>query len=179
MGYYSKLWISLDEDDPKLFSEWEADENIDVCSCLVSGSGLIPWSLQARAFRVTKELLKRVPVDMPDVDGETPLQVAAALGNLVGMNQLLAAGANINHQANNGKTALMLAVERKRPACVKQLLAKGADTSIRDNTGRTVHAYARTDMLRLLEPYTSKEAAVKVVAAKTPVKKTTRERMKI
>ena len=61
-----------------------------------------------------------------DGDKETPLQAAAASGNLVAMQQLLDAKADLNHQSSGGGTALFTAAWNCQPKAMEFLLAKGA-----------------------------------------------------
>ncbi len=50
---------------------------------------------------------------------------------------LISADVDLNHQANDGTTALMIAVEKGNISVIEALLAAGADINIRDNKNRT------------------------------------------
>ena len=61
-----------------------------------------------------------------DGDEVTPLQAAAESGNLVAMQQLLDAKADLNHQSSGGGTALFTAARNCQTDAMEFLLAKGA-----------------------------------------------------
>ena len=52
-----------------------------------------------------------IEIDHPDDDGVSAMMLAANFGNLGSVRLLLAAGAALNRQSNDGTTALMLAVQ--------------------------------------------------------------------
>lgn len=56
----------------------------------------------------------------------TPLQAAAESGNLVAMQQLLDAKADLNHQSSGGGTALFTAAWNCQTDAMEFLLARGA-----------------------------------------------------
>ena len=62
---------------------------------------------------------------------------------------------NLNHQNNEGKTALHYAVKHEQPSMIQNLLDHGVDCHIKDNSGKTALDYARewkrTDLYDLLE----------------------------
>lgn len=64
---------------------------------------------------------------------------------------------NLNHQNNEGKTALHYAVKHEQPSMIQNLLDHGVDCNIKDNSGKTALDYARewkrTDLYDLLENY--------------------------
>jgi ankyrin repeat protein len=70
------------------------------------------------------------------------------------LRQLLDAGADINAQDKDGRTALISAAFYNRREAVSVLLARGADPSIRDNNGRNAAATVRDsapELHRLLD----------------------------
>lgn len=67
----------------------------------------------------------------------TPLQAAAAQGDLRGTEVLLAAGASVNARNREGATALMLAAAGGHEAVIRELLARGADPLLRGRWGAT------------------------------------------
>jgi ankyrin repeat protein len=70
------------------------------------------------------------------IGGNTPLMRGAISYRCVDI--LLKAGANINLQNNEGKTALILAAQYGRdPRVITLLLQNGANAKLEDNTGRT------------------------------------------
>lgn len=62
---------------------------------------------------------------------------------------------NLNHQNNEGKTALHYAVKYEQPSMIQNLLDHGVNCRIKDNSGKTALDYARewkrTDLYDLLE----------------------------
>ena len=83
-----------------------------------------------------------------DMDGETPLIVAAQAGNLPAVKFLLEQGANPNVQAANGSTAAIAAVGTDKVRATKiieVLVEAGADLSLPDENGWTVLHWA-TDL---------------------------------
>jgi ankyrin repeat protein len=68
------------------------------------------------------------------------LQYATWKKQAAAVRLLLSAGANVDTQDNNGKSALMLAVDT--PDIAKLLLDKGARTTLRDSSGWTALMYA-------------------------------------
>ena len=63
---------------------------------------------------------------------------------------LLAEGAEINHQAKNGVTALIIASYHGRWVVVRALLAKGAIVDLRENRGGTALKHAKTKQIKQL-----------------------------
>lgn len=75
-----------------------------------------------------------------DKDGYTALYFSIYLNSLMGVEELLLAGADPNQKNFEGKTALMEAVDRDNgtnPAIVQKLIAAGADTGLRNPLGET------------------------------------------
>jgi ankyrin repeat protein len=66
-------------------------------------------------------------VDSSDQDGNTPLMVAAKIGNPRIVTLLLAHNPEINRKNNEGNTALMIAAEHGQLFVAEQLIAKGAN----------------------------------------------------
>lgn len=53
------------------------------------------------------------------------------------VSRLCENGLNVNHQNNQGETALMLACEEERDTLVKIFLSNRADITLKDNDGET------------------------------------------
>ncbi len=74
---------------------------------------------------------------------------------------LIKNGADINAQADNGKTALMFAVKHDNPQLVGMLLKYGANTELPDITGQTALSIAKKknnpQILKLFAPYKKRE----------------------
>ena len=63
---------------------------------------------------------------------------------------LLAKGVEIDHQMDNGVTALFAASYAGHAAIVQALLSRGANVHLRQNGGQAALAYAKTDEIRQL-----------------------------
>lgn len=90
------------------------------------------------------ELLERnmnVCIDQPDEEGRTALMLTAAVGDKACARLLLRYGANINHQDNNGDTALILAFRNRRLFTASFLIQRGADKKIKNQEGKTAVDY--------------------------------------
>ncbi len=79
---------------------------------------------------------------------------AAERGDTAAVSHWLAAGANINAQDANGRTAIMAATHRNQVATVKALIEAGADINIQDKRKDNPFLYAGAegllDVLKLL-----------------------------
>lgn len=74
-----------------------------------------------------------------------PLVRAAALGDTARVEELLAAGADVNEASpSTGRTPLMVAADGLAADVVKVLLAAGAEVNRRDYRGNTALMYAQT-----------------------------------
>lgn len=72
---------------------------------------------------------------MINANGNNPLHIAAATGNLSIMTLLLAKGMNINARNAGGGTPLLQALRNSNQTSAEMLLGGGADFSIPDNNG--------------------------------------------
>ncbi|KPA37290.1 hypothetical protein FLAG1_09900 [Fusarium langsethiae] len=95
-------------------------------------------ALRGDQGQVVKLLLHVASVDpnRQDIDGQTPLWVAAEKGNEVIVKQLLANGANIESRDKSGQTLLSWAAKYGNEAIVRLLLKKGADLESKDESDR-------------------------------------------
>lgn len=97
-------------------------------------------------------------VDLPNVDGITPLMGAGGMGHVTNATRgrfnteqdslaaiplLLKAGANINAQAADGQTALHAATQKGWNKVITLLVQNGADLNLKDRRGQTAIHYAR------------------------------------
>lgn len=97
-------------------------------------------------------------VDLPNVDGITPLMTAAGMGHgpnasrgkfnteedsLAAIPLLLKAGADINAHAADGQTALHSAAQKGWNKVVSFLVENGASLDAKDGRGRTALDYAK------------------------------------
>ncbi|WP_318656082.1 ankyrin repeat domain-containing protein [Qipengyuania atrilutea] len=81
--------------------------------------------------------------DIADNRGVTPLQIAASLGFVEGVEALAEAGASLDATNVAGETALITAVHRQDVPMVRILLDNGANPDFADNSGRTARDYAQ------------------------------------
>lgn len=86
----------------------------------------------------------------------TQLFAAAEAGNTAKVLSLLAAGADINFQDAQGRTAAMAATHANKPEVVAALVKAGADVNIRDNRLDNPFLYAGAEglleVLKVLAP---------------------------
>ena len=80
--------------------------------------------------------------NVEDKQGTTPLQLAANLGFIEGIEALLKAGARVDVTNAAGETPLISAVHRRDVAMVRLLLKHGASADRNDNSGRSARDYA-------------------------------------
>ncbi len=75
----------------------------------------------------------------------TELMSAASLGDVEGMNRIMARGGDVNSVSNHGKTALMLAAGQGHLMATHILIARGAKVNIKDRNGTTALIAAATN----------------------------------
>jgi ankyrin repeat protein len=96
-----------------------------------------------------------VDVDTVDQQGNTPLMVAANVGNPRIMDIVLSHNPQINKKNNDGTTALMIAAKTGQLHAVKDLTAHDADLSLRDNNRNTAltlaSKYGHTEIVHFLQ----------------------------
>ncbi|OQR91706.1 hypothetical protein ACHHYP_20174 [Achlya hypogyna] len=81
-----------------------------------------------------------------DKNGDSPLYTASENGHEDVVRQLIAAGADVNHENENGRTPLSIAAFRGREGVVQQLIAAGADiNAVGFNKQTPLHAAAETE----------------------------------
>lgn len=81
-------------------------------------------------------------VDSVDNEGNTPLMLAAKVGNPRMARILLAHQPNINAKNLKGETALMIAAENGQYYIARQLIVRGANTLEQNNGGLTAQDIA-------------------------------------
>lgn len=81
-------------------------------------------------------------IDTVDQQGNTPLMLAAKIGNPRIMDIILSHNPDINKQNKIGSTALLVAAETGQLHLVKKLIGHGADVSVRDNNDNTAISLA-------------------------------------
>ena len=105
---------------------------------------LLQTAAHASAPRCVTELMKRgMYPDAPTADGATSVEIAA--GSYYGgetLQAILLHGVNIDHQDNQGHTALHWACKSSSHDCVLLLLQYGANANLRDKAGKLPFDYA-------------------------------------
>lgn len=76
-------------------------------------------------------------VDTVNHQGNTPLMVAANIGNMRILDILFSHNPDVNKQNKKGVTALMIAAESGQYHVARKLVEHGAKISIRDKSGNT------------------------------------------
>jgi ankyrin repeat protein len=85
---------------------------------------------------------KGADIHAVNIDVETPLFSAAAIGNVKTLNLLLENGARIHQRNKFNQTPLMEAAKFRRHAAVRFFLKNGADVNARDRDGDTALKHA-------------------------------------
>jgi ankyrin repeat protein len=88
-------------------------------------------------------IAKGANVNLRDVRGTTPLQLAVSLGFTEGVELLVGQRARIDEPNADGETPLIAAVHRRDIGIMRLLLKGGADPDRADNSGRSAREYAR------------------------------------
>ncbi len=81
-------------------------------------------------------------INLPNLNGETPLMFACNSGHTDVVRMFLACGADANRQDNNGMTALMYAADVDDTGPLRQLLARKARGDLFDKDGHSALAHA-------------------------------------
>lgn len=89
-------------------------------------------------------LSEGMDINTTNQQGNSPLIVAAKVGNLRILNIILSHNPDINARNDEGKTALMIAAETGQSQVVEKLLAHNADPSLKDNNDNTALTLAST-----------------------------------
>ena len=74
--------------------------------------------------------------------GLTPIQMAATLGYVDGVEELIKGGAQVNVSDQQGETPLITAVHQRNVPMIARLLKEGANPDRNDNSGRSARDYA-------------------------------------
>lgn len=81
------------------------------------------------------------------VNNQTPLMIAAAMGNYMALRALIGAGAVVNAQTKDGVTALMFALSERKDSCCVYLILAGANPYLQDFNGYNAWNYAQSSYL--------------------------------
>lgn len=111
-----------------------------------SGEGALHIVIARRDLLWTQFLLQKgANPNVRDSKGVTPLELAASLRFVEGIEALAKAGANVDEPNATGETPLMLATHLRDGEMAKVLLENGADPDKSDNSGRSAREYATRD----------------------------------
>jgi ankyrin repeat protein len=132
-------------DDDRSASRHPSPSASDTGSRLLRRSELW-WAARAGDLAGVEACLGRgMPVDAADIDGYTPLHIAADQGHAEVVARLLAAGAGPGLRTRHGLTPLHLAAKSCRRDAATKLIARGAPVNATDSFGCTpLHDVART-----------------------------------
>jgi ankyrin repeat protein len=89
-------------------------------------------------------------------DGDTPLHVACAWGDLKAVALLLSAGAEVNRPGDMGVTALGTAVNRDHPQVAELLLRSGAAAHLKSEFGTSPYQkamHSSSELQSVFAPY--------------------------
>ena len=114
---------------------------------------LILASRRGEAAIVDELLAAAVKINQRNMDGTNALWAACVADSFTIAERLLAHGADIDNQNDNGATVLMYAASNGKEAWVRFLLQAGADTALRSLDDYSALDLATTlPILRLLRP---------------------------
>jgi ankyrin repeat protein len=107
---------------------------------IADGNGITPLEhARARGFKEIEQILLAAQArDMQMI-------VAAGEGDIETVRQLLAQGANVKAQDENGRTALIAAAYRNDLAIVDVLIQAGADVNVQDNTQQSAYLISTSE----------------------------------
>jgi ankyrin repeat protein len=115
--------------------------------------GLLHFAIDRRQSKVAAALIEKgVDPEARDVNGNTPLHYAAAVGDIDIITKLDKAGANINAQNTQGMTPVISAIGNGKTQAAKAIINKfNTDVNLADNDGKTPlhHAAERGNDLLL------------------------------
>jgi ankyrin repeat protein len=121
------------------------DAGADVNAANRRRSTPLHWALHDEA-KVRLLLSRGAAVNTKQVDGRTPLYIAASMADGASLVKLLLEnGANPSLATANGMTPLMAASVRGDVAVAKQLVDKGIDVNIKNGAGETALMFAGTN----------------------------------
>lgn len=110
---------------------------------VTTGETALHAVVQRRDLTWVKFLLQRgANPDIADKNGVYPIQIAAQLGFIEGVERLVQGGADIDVSDSTGETPLISAVHRRDLKMIEMLVKNGANPDRTDNSGRTARDYA-------------------------------------
>jgi len=119
-------------------------------------------------------LARGADANIRDRDGNTPLVVAALIGDPDMVRLLIGGGANVNAVNSRGETALIAAVQRRDPTITRALIAAGGNPAVADTiAGKTARDYASEDprgaaIVKILDEAKTKPSPAKISGPMLP-----------
>lgn len=129
---------------------------------ITTGETALHAVVQRRDLTWVRFLLQRgANPNIADKNGVYPLQIAAQLGFIEGVERLIEGGAEVDVSDVTGETPLISAVHRRDVKMVEVLVVNGASPDRADNSGRTARDYAKLlgDRAGVLEAIEKAESA--------------------
>jgi len=115
---------------------------ISACATPQKPSTTIHGAVAKQSLEDVKKYVKQGLIEEKDVNGFTPLMVAAYYGYTPVLKFLLENGANVDATDKNGWTALMYSASYDFIDSVKLLIDHKASLNIKNNKGHTALYYA-------------------------------------
>jgi len=116
---------------------------ISACASSQKPSITIHSAVQKQSLEDVKKYVKQGKIEEKDVNGFTPLMVAAYYGYTPILTYLLENGANVDATDKNGWTVLMYSASYDFIDDVKLLIDHNASLNIKNNEGHTALYYAK------------------------------------
>lgn len=110
---------------------------------VATGETALHAVVQRRDLTWVKFLMQRgANPNIADKNGVYPIQIAAQLGFIEGVERLISGGAEIDVSDTTGETPLISAVHRRDLKLIEILVENGASADRTDNSGRSARDYA-------------------------------------
>ena len=110
---------------------------------ITTGETALHAVVQRRDITWVRFLLQRgANPNIADKNGVHPIQIAAQIGFLEGVERLIKGGAQVDVYDVTGETPLISAVHRRDIKMIELLVEQGANPDRADNSGRTARDYA-------------------------------------
>src|SRR3954453_3182059 len=117
------------------------DEPTDTEEQLIAiAQGALELAREGDDVRLAANVDAGVPVDLADVDGHTPLVLAASHGPAAAVRELAVRGADVNRLDDSGRTPLAGAVTKGESDVVAVLVEYGADPDLGTPSAREAAA---------------------------------------
>ena len=110
---------------------------------VATGETALHAVVQRRDLTWIQFLLQRgANPNIADKNGVYPIQIAAQLGFIEGVERLIKGGADVDVSDTTGETPLISAIHRRDLKLIELLVESGASTERTDNSGRSARDYA-------------------------------------